>query len=997
MTKRSVLVLSVLVMLTAGLAADEKAAEGGHLPYVLLREGFEDGFASGKTILGKGGWTHAKSETSYLQAYAGASAHSGTWYAQFSDNYWSTHEVFHPIEATDDGITEATAWFRFSGYKGNADGKGLAGVAIAFHEAPDSSVDEDYITFNFGTNEQTGLAHVMFNNNGKRVIQHRKASGLTEDVRGKWWQVSLRVDRDVKAIVARHRPSTKEPWRVFHEATYEEMSWTPKYLRISGYNQAPDWHLCVDDIEVRASVGGKEQLSSLRPLGLSEGPPMPVPYREIPDPADDAERHVVVKAADRGPVWLYTGFLNNWRPEMDIEMISRLKPTHWRYGLWPFWTPSTITINPRPEWGDMRDSPEQLGEFMDAMMRLQADGMTWQMIVHHKGRYYGRWNITGDALKGYYDHIYTLVKYCRVMGAPFDYYEICNEPPEPHNTAENPGGYGPWRGTWQDFLGMWDTAHSAIRAAYPEAKIVGPSFGSCVAATIEPFLAHCKEKGQTLEVLSWHEITQGKVTFGPDYKGEAVVEPDKAHKNIMDVRRIVDEKYGDLGIEEYHIDEWGYTVQHTGPGTQIAYFHYFDLAGVDRAAKAHWTQGDLDGILVSAKTPRTSYWCWAEYAKQDGGLRLVTETDDRCVVALASRHDEAKEMRVLVARSKRHTGEEFAKKLPPVKTTIDVAGIPISGKAEVAILTLGPADGPLWEDDLSGLAARKTETIVDGSLSLTIDELAENQVVSIRIASPGTWATEARAAEALGRQKKVSQGTEAGKSLPYVIFHEGFEQGFKDRETILGKRGWVHAKNETSALKVFAGAKTAHSGERYAQFTENYWATNNCFHKISEQKGGVIEVTAWYRFPGYEGNKNGKGIGAALIGLCETPDRKGNENFVTFKFGTHEQNGYSVVIFANGKARRINWTDASDLREDVRGKWHQVSLVLDMEARRVTARHRASAKGPWKVFHSQTFKKMDWVPKYVLISGYNLAPDWRFCVDDVEVRSSEISGKEVGQ
>ena len=154
-------------------------------------------------------------------------------------------------------------------------------------------------------------------------------------------------------------------------------------------------------------------------------------------------------------------------------------------------------------------------------------------------------------------------------------------------------------------------------------------------------------------------------------------------------------------------------------------------------------------------------------------------------------------------------------------------------------------------------------------------------------------------------------------------------------------------------------------------------------------------MSAWYRFPRYEGNRNGKGIGAASIGLCETTDRDVDKNYVTFKFGTHEQNGYSGVMFNNGGVRRINWTDASGLREDVRGKWYQVSLSVDMEAKRVTARHRASAEDPWKVFHTETYAKMDWTPGYVLVSGYNQAPDWRFCVDDIEVRSS--IGKEGGE
>ena len=118
-------------------------------------------------------------------------------------------------------------------------------------------------------------------------------------------------------------------------------------------------------------------------------PPTPVPYKEIPDPPDDAPRHVAVRAEDRGPVWLYTGFLNNWHPEMDYELIARLKPRHWRCDGWPFWYPVSVTEAGRKGWktrGNWRDSPALLGRWMDTMMRLQAQGMTWQPVLHHKGR-----------------------------------------------------------------------------------------------------------------------------------------------------------------------------------------------------------------------------------------------------------------------------------------------------------------------------------------------------------------------------------------------------------------------------------------------------------------------------------------------------------------------------------------------------------------------------------------------------------------------------------
>ncbi len=462
------------------------------------------------------------------------------------------------------------------------------------------------------------------------------------------------------------------------------------------------------------------------------GPPAPVPYREIPDPPDSEQRHILVKAADRGPVWLLTGFLNNYTPQYDPDMLDALKIKHWRSGTWPFWYPSTITAKPAEKWGGVRDSAEWHGKYLDAMLRLRKQGMTWQVLLHHQGPYYDQYTHPKESLPAYRDHIYTLVKYCSHMGLPVDYWEVDNEPaPGPY---EGVSGYG-FSGTWQEFLDYWDTAYEAIRAADPKAKLVGPSYGIVTAATMEPFLAHCKEKGQKLDVLSWHEITQDPAAPG------FVVEPDKAHKNIDAIRRLVETRYSALEVSEYHIDEWGAQISDTGPGTQIAMFYYLDLAGVDRAAKAHWTYDDLDGIMVDANTPRTSYWAWREYAAGTG-VRLVTETDDRCVVAIASRDDAGKTVRALVARSRRNSGPDSAKVLPPVSAVVDFEGIPISGKAEVTILKLGPDDGPVWADDLPRLTTEKAVEVNAGRLSITLENLPENGVYSIRIAPSGTVAKE---------------------------------------------------------------------------------------------------------------------------------------------------------------------------------------------------------------------------------------------------------------
>ncbi len=484
------------------------------------------------------------------------------------------------------------------------------------------------------------------------------------------------------------------------------------------------------------------------------GPPKPVPYKKIADPPDDAVRHITVKADDRGPVWLLTGFLSGWEPGITYEHLARVKPGHMRMGAWPFWVPSTLAGRGE-SWGDYRDSPVQLGKYLDTMLRLRETGMKWQLILHFKGRY-SSWlsfmdQATEAQLKDYYDHIYALVKYCRMMGLPVDYWEVMNEPAQPHNTEENKGGY--FKHSWQDMLNFWDTNYDAIRAAYPEAKIVGPSYGRTTVEAIDGFLAHCKEKGQKLDVLSWHINCIRK---GPN--GEYWVDVDGVQKQIEEVRKLVETKYPMVGVEAYHIDESGYYLPQTGIGAHIAYFYYMDLAGLDRAAKTG-PPYMMSGTHISPGTPRAAYWAWVDYAKQDDGLRLVTETDDRNLVCLASRHDDEKIVRALIARPKKQAmadppesapnwkwGDGFPDK-PSVTATIAFEGLPLSGEAEVTILRLPTGSGPLFEDELKALTTKTMMNVVDGKLTLQLEEFTQDSVRSIVIGPEGTHAQQLEADE----------------------------------------------------------------------------------------------------------------------------------------------------------------------------------------------------------------------------------------------------------
>ena len=231
--------------------------------------------------------------------------------------------------------------------------------------------------------------------------------------------------------------------------------------------------------------------------GEATGPPKPVPCREIPDLADDVERHIVVKSEDRGPVWLLTGFLHGFHPDIPYETIAALKPRHWRGG-WPFWS------GPYKAGGER--GPVYYAQYLDTRLRLrQETGLTWKLLLAFKPgwRPKGAGRVPWAEREAYGEHIRTLVKYCEHMGIPVDYWEVWNEaPPGPYEGAVRQHF---WSGTWAEWLGAWDTTCEAIREVAPEAMIVGPSYGFADVKTIEPFLAHCKERGQRLDVLDWHD------------------------------------------------------------------------------------------------------------------------------------------------------------------------------------------------------------------------------------------------------------------------------------------------------------------------------------------------------------------------------------------------------------------------------------------------------------------------------------------------------------
>ncbi len=478
------------------------------------------------------------------------------------------------------------------------------------------------------------------------------------------------------------------------------------------------------------------------------GPPAPAPLRHIRELPPQADRHLTIVAdQDRGPVWLLTGFLHGLHysgKTVPDHLIRRIKTQYWRSSLWSSHSP--------PEWREaFFHIIDDLGiPFCDVL----SDECWYELPGGDPPR---PW----EDFDAYYEFVYNLVTKFKREGHSIRYWEVWNEP----HVA------GPfWHETPELFFETFKVAHDAIRAADPQAWVGGsawaafpfPYFAGAVDLNIteppsvaqdlrdcmyrgrynklvrdlaedqdcmrlfrrpEPlypapesfvsfvdFLCYCQQHNIQLDFLVWHSNN---------------ARPELIPEQAAVARKLVGEEFADLGIKEYHINEWGrYDI---GPGTQVAFFYYLDQAGITRAAKAVYGPWYLDGILADPTTTKTAYWAWAAYA--DGvGVRLVTRTDDKRLVALASRGEHGT-VRVVIGRAKDPSGPR-----PPVKARVMFRGLPFKGPtAEVTILHLPSEDRPFAEEELTERTYTEEVSVVGRSASLILPSVEEDEVYSLTL------------------------------------------------------------------------------------------------------------------------------------------------------------------------------------------------------------------------------------------------------------------------
>jgi hypothetical protein len=193
-----------------------------------------------------------------------------------------------------------------------------------------------------------------------------------------------------------------------------------------------------------------------------------------------------------------------------------------------------------------------------------------------------------------------------------------------------------WPRSQEQYLEMWTRFYTAVREAFPDQLIVGPSTARSPSADDDwwnPFLAHVSEGGVAPDIYSWHNLPG---------------DPD-ASKNEMN--GLLD-AYGLSTDQRYQINEYG------APDQQNPGFGAWYIARLERASvyglRANWAMGgdlhdDQAGLLTregDSYAPLGEWHAYRYYGSQSGNIVNVVPGTN--VDAFATKDNDAGNAQILL-------------------------------------------------------------------------------------------------------------------------------------------------------------------------------------------------------------------------------------------------------------------------------------------------------------------------------------------------------------
>ncbi len=296
-----------------------------------------------------------------------------------------------------------------------------------------------------------------------------------------------------------------------------------------------------------------------------------------------------------------------------------------------------------------------------------------------------------------------------------DYFDVFSEP-----------NWGWENVTSPQLLELFAIAHDTARRHRPDIKIVAPSIGgiesdsSSFLRVFVPFLDYVVADGLRVDAISWHE-------FGY---------PEEVVSRAAEMRRLIAERPAlcKPACPEIHINEYAGPESHLVPGVNVGWLYYLEKAGVDQAHRACWDDlgsflrkwsscwAGFNGMLMDDdETPQPTYWVYRAYA-EIAGIRVPVETSGARIVALASRDDPKKEIRILAGKYGAAAG----------KVIVAIEGYPYGGRAVTAELRRIPNYGSVVRAMPGPPAAEiRTIPVKRDSVSIEIENFQDGEAYSI--------------------------------------------------------------------------------------------------------------------------------------------------------------------------------------------------------------------------------------------------------------------------
>ncbi|MEK6794228.1 MAG: hypothetical protein AABZ39_05595 [Spirochaetota bacterium] len=287
-----------------------------------------------------------------------------------------------------------------------------------------------------------------------------------------------------------------------------------------------------------------------------------------------------------------------------------------------------------------------------------------------------------------------------------DYYDVFAEPNYGQGKLDMPV---------EQFYDTFKITHDALRQYQTNVKIVAPSFLGYGIKILSRFLVYVASNDLRLDALAWHEFDTPEVI--------------PAHVDEIRAFFKTNPKLCNPAPPEIHINEYAPEGQYLIPGYCVGYLYYLEKAGVDHANRACWGLGNdcwngFEGMFLNDNiTTRPIYWVYKAYAEMNR-IRILTESAVPQTIAIASRDDARKEIRVLAGR--------YGQKGRSGPLTIDINDIPY-GAASVNVLISRIPDRGLQPQPAPPSPKAHVVAVMNGTVSVVIPDPRDGEAYSIVI------------------------------------------------------------------------------------------------------------------------------------------------------------------------------------------------------------------------------------------------------------------------